>query len=51
MRGDSTDVEETEDAVSRQEYTSLKAMAEADHEVSAALASTIVCINDLVMSR
>lgn len=52
MRGESMDVEETKDAVSGQEYTSLKAMAEADHEVSTALASTIVCVNfDLVMSR
>ncbi|KAF8240608.1 hypothetical protein L208DRAFT_1231574 [Tricholoma matsutake] len=51
MHGESTDVEETEDAVSGQEYMSLRAMAEADHEVSAAFASTIVCINNLVMSR
>jgi hypothetical protein len=33
--GESTDVEETEDGVSNQEYASLKAMADADHEVSA----------------
>ena len=34
--GESTDVKETKDGVSNQEYASLKAMADADHEVSAA---------------
>jgi hypothetical protein len=32
MRGQSTDAEEIEDGVSDQEYMSLKAMANADHE-------------------
>lgn len=32
-----TDTEEIEDASGNLEYTSLKAMADADHEVSAAL--------------
>jgi len=33
--GESTNVEETENGVNDQEYASLKAMADADHEVSA----------------
>jgi hypothetical protein len=51
MCGESTDIEETKDVVSRQEYMSLKAMVEANHEVGAALASTITHFTDLVLSR
>ena len=51
--GKATDVEEIEDAnaVSGQEYASLKAMADADHEVSAASTSNIVHFTHVIMSK
>ena len=44
MRGQSTEVEELEDGASDQEYMSMKAMADADHEVSTTLTPSVLHI-------
>lgn len=50
-RGESTDVEETEGVLSGPEYALLKAMADADHEVSAASTSSSVQFSHILMSK
>ena len=51
MHGESTDIEASEDAVSEQEYTLLKAMADADHKVSATSTSKIIHFTHLILRQ
>ena len=49
--GELTDIEASEDAVSEQEYALLKAMADADHKVSATSTSKIIHFTHLILRQ